>query len=110
MSIFDEVTALFENVFDCAVTITETGQQPRTVRGIFREEPGMQDDLDHAEILVSQPVLKLRAPDVGNLARHDQVQIETRPGVVFTVLSVHPGRSPAVDRHYVAVLSEVVAS
>ena len=109
MSLFDGVTGLFEGVFDEPVTITRQGQQPVDARGIYRDEPGVQADLDGVEVLVSQPVLKLRKPDADGLARNDRIEVASRPGVVLQVLTVQPGRSPATDKHVIVILGLVEA-
>ena len=109
MSLFDGVTGLFEGVFDSPVTITKAGGGAvRVVRGIFREEPVALGDLD-MEILSVQPVLKLRLEAAGDIARGDLVTVAARAGVSFEVLSVQPSRSPAADRHIMAILTEVTA-
>ena len=106
MSIFDGVTGLFENVFDESVTLHLDGAEDVPMRGIFREEPGEITELDGGDTVVVSPVLKLRAEHGQQLERGSEVSVQSRPGERFIVTAIYPLRSPASDRHYLAMLTE----
>ena len=107
MSLFDGVTGLFEGVFDCSVTLHLDGADDVPMRGIFREEPGEVADLDGNDTVVVSPVLKLREEFAVQLERGSRVSVSARPGEVFMVTAIYPTRSPAQDRHHLAMLTEV---
>ncbi|MEO3479370.1 hypothetical protein AAFO90_17010 [Phaeobacter sp. CAU 1743] len=107
MSLFDGVTGLFEGVFDCSVTLHLDGADDVLMRGIFREEPGEVADLDGNDTVVVSPVLKLREEFAVQLERGSRVSVSSRPGEVFMVTAIYPTRSPAQDRHHLAMLTEV---
>lgn len=107
MGLFDGVTGLFENVFDSAVTLHPDGGADVTIRGIFREEPVERPDLDGPEITVVSPTLKLRADAAALVARGTVLSVEDRPGETFKVVAKYPTRSPAADRHFLFLLTEV---
>lgn len=107
MSLFDGVTGLFEGVFDCLVTLHRDGAEDVPMRGIFREEPGEITDLDGNDTMVVSPVLKLRAEFAAQLERGSRISVSARPGEMFMVTAIYPTRSPAQDRHHLAMLTEV---
>jgi len=107
MSLFDGVTGLFEGVFDGSVTLHLEGAEDVPIRGIFREEPVEITDLGGNETYVVSPVLKLRAEFAAQLERGSLVSVSARPGEMFEVTAIHPTRSPAQDRHHLAMLTEV---
>lgn len=107
MGLFDGMTGLFEGVFDGPVTLVRDGAEDVALRGIFREEPMLRTDADGSEITVVQPVIKMRAPAADLVARGDLIQVAARPGETFKVVYKDPTRSPAADRHFLIVLTEV---
>lgn len=107
MSLFDGVTGLFEGVFDCVVTLLRDGVDDVPMRGIFREEPVEVTDLDGQDVVAIGPVLKLREEFSSLLDRGSLVSISTKPNAVYMVTAIYPSRSPARDRHHVAMLTEV---
>lgn len=107
MSLFDGVTGLFEGIFDCSVTLHLDGAEDVPMRGIFREEPVELTDLDGNDTVAISPVLKLRNEFAVHLERGSRVSVSTRPGEMFMVTAIYPSRSPAQDRHHLAMLTEV---
>lgn len=107
MSIFDGVTGLFEGVFDCPVTLHLDGAEDVAMRGIFREEPVENRDLDGNDTVLISPVLKLRSEFAVQIERGSIVSVAMRPGERFMVTGIYPTRSPADDRHHLAMLTEV---
>lgn len=107
MSLFDGVTGLFEGIFDCEVTLHRDSAADVPMRGIFREEPGEIQDLDGNDVVVVSPVLKLREKFAVQLERGSRISVSKRPGELFMVTAIYPTRSPARDRHHLAMLTEV---
>ena len=106
MSLFDGVTELFESVFDCSVTLHLDGSDDVPMRGIFREEPGEIADLDGNDAVIVSPILKLREEFAVQLERGSLITVSERPGEMFKVTAIYPTRSPAQDRHHLALLTE----
>jgi hypothetical protein len=107
VSLFDGVTGLFKGVFDCSVILHRDGAQAVQMRGIFREESGEITELDGGDTIIVSPVLKLREEFAIQLERGSRISVSARPGQMFMVTAIYPTRSPARDRHHLAMLTEV---
>jgi hypothetical protein len=107
MSLFDGMTALFENIFDGVAMLHQEGGAEIPLRGIFREEPVEVPGVDGHTTMSVAPILKVRGEFARLLERGSRVSVEERPGEMFEVLVIYPTKSPAKDRHHLAVLTGV---